>query len=151
MRTNISLMPTNCGTLLFGRAPFPKTLKRLKGADCIWNLAEELYFLVWEEQEVAKEVLFGDIRDYDVPDDIEAFVSQLNRAVALLQDGRTVFVHCLGGRGRTGMALAVIKIAMEKVSADVAIEAAIQYAGGPESKKQVAFVKTLAKYYQVGT
>jgi protein-tyrosine phosphatase len=41
------------------------------------------------------------IRDMDVPDD-EFMVQILNALDAALDEGHTVYVHCLGGIGRTG-------------------------------------------------
>ena len=42
------------------------------------------------------------IRDMDVPNSPESMIEILNAIDSALDDGRTVFVHCLGGVGRTG-------------------------------------------------
>lgn len=48
------------------------------------------------------EVIHYPIGDFGVPPDREAFRALVRRGIALLRAGKSVFVHCVGGLGRTG-------------------------------------------------
>lgn len=141
--TKIKKMPTSSGKLLFAGMPNNQMLNELIDCDCIWNLAEELDYLLPYEKLVAKEVIWGNIRDFHQPDDTEKFVSQLKHVVNLLQEGKTVFVHCFGGVGRTGMILAAIKMSLDEMTPDEALKEAFKYSGGPEKTEQFDFIYKL--------
>lgn len=113
-----------------------------KRFNIIWNLAAELPHLLDYEGKKTDTLLFGDIDDYKTPHDVEAFKSQLDLVVKSLSVGGSVFVHCIGGRGRTGMSVACIKMKLEGMSADEALAFAREVCrGGPETDIQVNFVK----------
>lgn len=140
--------PTSSGDLYYGPHPNVKTLKALKsmGIDAIWNLASELKLMVPYEKLYAKEVLFGNINDFGVPDD-SSFTSQLDRVVSLLKRGKKVFIHCFGGIGRTSTALAAIKVSLEGTDAKEALDLAGKYAHGPETYEQDEYVEKLDHLY----
>lgn len=145
----VKLFPTSSGTLFFGPLPKVAVLKHLKSLhiDAIWNLASELNLMVPYEKGYAPEVIFGNVGDYDAPKDSGLFISQLNRVISLLNAGKRVFVHCFGGHGRTGMALAALKVAMDKTPADKALSLAFDYTTGPESEEQDEYIEELDTLY----
>lgn len=112
--------------------------------DVIWNLAEELEFLVDDEKLYAKMVLTANIADYSIPDDTSEFVRQLTLVVEILRKGGNVFMHCFGGHGRTGLGLAAIKRMLDGLTADEALTFANTQCDGPETDEQKQFVTSLA-------
>lgn len=111
--------------------------------DIIWNLAEELEFLVTDEKLYARMVLAANIPDYDIPTNTDEFVRQLTLVLNVLCKGGAVFIHCFGGCGRTGLALAAIKIALDKLTAVEALAFTAIQCDGPETDSQKQFVTSL--------
>jgi protein-tyrosine phosphatase len=111
--------------------------------DIIWNLAEELGFLIDDEKLYAKMVLTANIEDYGVPEDKVEFLRQLTLVVNVLRNGGDVLIHCFGGHGRTGIGLAAIKIMLEKLTAEAALIFANNQCNGPETSEQKQFVTSL--------
>jgi len=111
--------------------------------DIIWNLAEELDFLIHDEKLYAKTVLTANIEDYGIPEDKAEFLRQLALVVSVLRNGGDVLVHCFGGCGRTGMGLAAIKIMLDKLSSAAALIFADNQCDGPETSEQKQFVISL--------
>ena len=62
------------------------------------------------------------IRDKFVPEDLEAFCSLILGIVELLHAGKTVVVHCNGGKGRTGLVVAAILVAYQNSTVMEAIQ-----------------------------
>lgn len=145
---DVKKFPTTSGQLYYGPWPGMKVLRFLKkeGVHTIWNLAAELGNLIPYEKSFVDNVLHGDVIDYDIPDKPEKFVKQLKHIVSLLNSGKSVFIHCFAGHGRTGMALASIDLLMNDAKFKEAITHAKAAAGGPETRYQVKFVDALAKY-----
>ena len=56
------------------------------------------------------------IRDKFIPEDIETFTQLVLGIVELLHTGKTVIVHCNGGKGRTGLVVAAVLIAYQNSS-----------------------------------
>lgn len=141
----IKRMPTRVGTLTFSRRPNEAIYSALEPAnlDIWWNVAAELGDLVARMQQCAAEVLWARIADYSVPTDVPAFAEQLDRVCALLSCGGAVHVSCYGGRGRTGLALACVRVFLEEEDPAVALSAAFEASGGPETEEQRAFVTRL--------
>lgn len=80
------------------------------GVNAVLNLTEEeemVDYSAWLKEEAADfglevEVKRMPIRDFSTPSVIE-MMAILNQIDAWLNAGKTVFVHCYGGIGRTGM------------------------------------------------
>ena len=138
-------MPTRCGTLTFSRRPDDEIYAALGAGevDIWWNLALELGDLTPRMHEHAAEVLVGRIPDFGVPSDVPAFAEQLDRVVTLLGCFGHVHVSCYGGRGRTGLALACVRMLLDDEEPAVALAAAREASGGPETDAQAAFVVDL--------
>lgn len=149
MSINIYKIPTTSGTLYYGPLPNKKTLEKLNelGVDIIWNLASELSLIVPYEEKFAKTVLFANIVDYSAPSN-DAFLKQLYYVAGALKNGKRVFVHCFGGHGRTGTALAAIKVLMEKMDPEDALDTAFRYAKGPESEDQEDYIRYLSDLFR---
>lgn len=107
--------------------------------DLIWNLADELTYLVDDESKYSKEVLWAEIKDFSIPSGIK-FDTQLHTVLKTLKKNGKVFIHCMGGHGRTGMVLAVIKKLLDGMSAREALFVANKYCNGPETDEQFKFV-----------
>lgn len=147
MRYTIRRFPISKGTLLFGPAPEMDSLKKLRemGVSIVWNQMKEMSFFAELEERNFKEVLIANVEDECAPDDIGLFVSQLDHICSALREGRTVFIHCQNGHGRTGMALAAILIQMEGLASEAAMKLTRSICHGPEKEAQVEFVRGLAK------
>lgn len=111
--------------------------------DIIWNLAEELVCFVDLETPWAKQVICAYIPDFQPPN--ELFNRQLKNIVAALADNKKVFVHCYGGHGRTGTALAAIKTLLDGSSPLQSLRVAKHYCSGPETREQKKFIINLYK------
>lgn len=135
-------MPTRSGTLTFSRRPNDEIYTALAAdeLDIWWNLAVELDDLAPRMREHAAEVIDGKIPDFGVPTDVPAFAEQLDRVVTILGCFGRVHVSCYDGRGRTGLALACIRMLLEDEEPDVALAAARAASRGAETEAQAAFV-----------
>lgn len=140
--------PTAKGRLYFGPKPDLETLHALKARNVstIWNLAAELDEILRDEIDIFGEenVIHSDIEDFSIPNSLDSFVRDMQNIHKRLEDEGSVFVHCYGGRGRTGMALACI--ASLENSGEIAIRLAKIYCNGPELKSQIEFVKRVKDY-----
>ena len=137
---------TNIGELwICGKRDIVELLKLppAKTYDIIWNLAEELEYFVEEEREYTHEIICAKIPDYDVPTNPKKFLEQLKSVVDVLENNGKVLVHCSGCIGRTSIAAAAIKMAMESISATKALEFTKQNIGGPETRQQKDFVRNI--------
>jgi hypothetical protein len=145
MPTLMKSMRIGGGTLSHSCAPTSAIYDDLRphALDCWWNLAEELGDLIPEMRKVAREVLWGKVRDFCAPDDLELFEQQLGRVCALLGGGGRVHVSCLGGIGRTGLAIASIRVRALGEASEDSLAAAFEACGGPVTEQQRAFVRTI--------
>lgn len=137
-------IPTSQGTLSVSPMPAEEDLTG-QHFDIIWNLGAELKHHADWQKDYADVVLLGNIKDYKAPIDAFTFTHQLEQVVKCLRSGGSVLVHCLGGHGRTGTAVACILNRLEGVSANVALKTAQKYCRGPEVDDQIAFVKSICK------
>ncbi len=135
---------TSKGTLFVSPVPSEDDLTGYH-FDIIWNLAAELKRHADWQKDYADVVLLGNIRDYDVPSDTFMFTYQLEQVVKCLQNGGSVLVHCLGGHGRTGTAVACILNRLEGMSCNASLKMARQTCFGPEVADQIEFVKAVCK------
>lgn len=136
---------TNSGNLFIGSLMDAREIHKYGKFDVIWNLASELEFLVKDEAKYAESVLFANIIDYDVPSDLSSFSNQLNLIVDCLTNSGRVFIHCFGGHGRTGMALASVLVKLHNLSVDDALSHTKNICGGPDNEFQVEFVNRFFK------
>jgi len=113
------ILPTNCnGTIFFGRMwvdwELPYLHKEINEKDIsfIFNLIEKPHGDVL----FAKEV-WAAIPDYSVPTDVQAFSDNLEFLISQLKT-KNILVHCLGGRGRTTIALSCLLIRLGETPED---------------------------------
>lgn len=142
----IKSMHTRTGTLTFSGEPHEAVYAALKAAnvDLWWSLASELDDLLPRMSETAREVLWAQIEDFSAPDNVPLFVEQLERVCAVLRGDGRAHISCLAGRGRTGMALACVRMLLDGDDPTTAIAAARDATGGgPEREEQRAFVIAL--------
>lgn len=144
----LNKFPLNDFDVYFGAVPDITTFELLEklGIYAIWNLAAELKYFSMIEEHYVDVVINGDIADFSIPKDVEAFLNQLNEIAILLKSGKKVFVHCFSGIGRSGMILAALKMFIDKASAIQALQLAELHTGGPETEIQKEFVMLLERY-----
>jgi len=134
----MKLISTQSGKLYISQSPSNSDLQS-KRFDLIWNLASELEYLIPLEQKFCNNVLFANIKDRDIPRDIILFQSQLNQVISSLMNNETILVHCMGGIGRTGLALGCILKGFG-LNANRAVGLVKNACGGPETKEQINFI-----------
>ena len=88
-------------------APFDRDLRELLGAGVSHAVvlipeAGNSPGLLAAYGDAGIEVLHYPIEDYGVPPDVEEFRALVRRGLELLREGKNLFVHCVGGLGRTG-------------------------------------------------
>lgn len=132
--------------IYYGPVPSDQTYHNLKniGVDIIWNLMEELPSIFEIEAKMYPGSINTPIEDFNVPDNEEDFLVDLERVKNYLVMGRKVFIHCLGGHGRTGMALASLIRKLEGVGPGEALIRSRAACRGPELEKQREFVRNLS-------
>lgn len=131
------------GTIYFGPMPSANTLSQLKanGITTIVNLMEELPS-VREVEEKQFKVIHCPVRDFSIPNKKE-FIKCLQKIYNELQAGEVIYVHCFGGRGRTGMALSGLLMMTDGLSPRTALSLTESLCGGPEMQDQKDFIINL--------
>lgn len=95
------------------------------------------------------EVFSVPIPDFGVPRSA-GFSMQVSRVVAAARQGRTVAVHCHGGRGRTGLFLACMAKQVKGMPADQAIQWVREYIPeAVETPEQVRFIQNYPREARV--
>lgn len=140
----LKLVSTPSGTLFISPLPDKEDLESLEKFDIIWNLTDNESYADFEK-EYAYHVYLGNIKDYNIPKDIQKFEHQLSLVINCLRLEGSVLMHCLAGHGRTGMALACVLIGMEYISAEAALKRTNRLCHGPETEEQKEFVRQYAK------
>ena len=119
--------------------PYPQDLAELRaaGIDAFVDLTETGELPPYAVDGV--EYRRAPIRDFGTPSvaEMEAILELLDE---LLARGRTVYLHCFGGRGRTGTVLGCYLVRQGWGADD-----ALASISGPETEAQRAFVKAFAK------
>lgn len=136
---------TKNGALYFGSNPTDEEYEELKANNIsvVWNLGAELTIEADLEREFA-DVVFSPIDDGYIPN-IDSFMSDLESVLNKIADGEKLFVHCLHGKGRTGLALSSLSMVLDGLGPKEAMDKAKAHCGGPEKKVQVAFIYAVAK------
>jgi protein-tyrosine phosphatase len=130
---------TRVGSLYI--SPLPMIIELNTGFDLIWNLAYEAADYATIEGFFSKKVICSRIEDCGIPWNVPAFMDDLLTVLKCLRGGGKVLVHCIGGHGRTGMALAMIKHYIDGYSADNALHFSWMTCQGPETYQQDDFVR----------
>jgi len=141
---------TKCGKLYIGPFPSEEDLISNGPFDIIWNLSYELALfdeIVSLEKSHCANLLLGNIEDYSIPNDLQLFNNQINYVVNCLKNQGKVFVHCVGGRGRTGMILSCLKSIIDDISPLSAINFSKHECNGPEMTEQCNFVLDFMRDY----
>jgi len=112
-----------------------------KEVSVVWNVQDDRESYE-EERQHFKAALWTPIEDFSAPDDRDAFLRDLDRAIALLGAGHNLYVHCAAGHGRTGLAIASILVRLG-IPAREALHQTQQAMGGPETAEQEEFVASL--------
>lgn len=134
------------GELFYGSFPSRETLIKLKEekVDLVWNLMAELPGVLKMEKEYFQ-VIHTPIYDYWIPEHA-SFLQDLDSVCSHLDSGKNVFVHCLGGHGRTGMALACMAIRLMGMTPNEALMLSKKLCNGPEVEEQKDFVRTIKDF-----
>jgi len=115
--------------------PYPRDLPELHaaGIDAFLDLTEAGELPAYPVEEV--EHRRAPIRDFGTPSvaEMEAILGVLDE---LLAGGRTVYLHCRGGIGRTGTVLGCYLVRQGQTA-----EEALASIDGPETDEQRAFVR----------
>lgn len=151
IKPDIKRVKTSSGFLYVGPLPDIKDLEKQGSFDIIWNLAWEWSYYAEVEKSYAGKVLCALIDDFCAPDEEELFFNQLEEVVDCLENGGKVFVHCMGGCGRTGTALTAIKGFLDNLSYKDALSFSKKEVGGPELMVQKAFLSEVFGVIQPDT
>lgn len=111
----------------------------------IWNLLEDDTVVNLEKNSFY--VIHTPIEDFSIPTDPDLFYKDAKRIRNLLKAGRSIYVHCMGGHGRTGMAIMFLMIMEGKDPKDslTLVKALVH---GPETKGQIMFATHQGKQVQ---
>jgi protein tyrosine/serine phosphatase len=139
----ISNYKLSLGTVYFSKAPCCvedfKCIKPLN-ISCIFNLAKELNFLYDMEAIYANEVILGNIKDFSIPENMDLFIEQINKLANYLTNGENVYVHCMGGHGRTSMVIVCLLYIFTDLTKEQIFEKVKLEVKGPETDRQIEFV-----------
>jgi protein-tyrosine phosphatase len=102
----------------------------------VFNLLEKSH----GDISLAKEI-HCPIKDYSIPKDKDLFLSCIDDIVKHLDD-KNILVHCAGGRGRTGLAIATILWRLG-YSKEEALRVTQDKVEGPETDLQIEFFMSL--------
>lgn len=137
------------GQAYFGKCPSPREREEAypwlcdRGVVAVWNLQEEASDETLEAERAAfPESIWTPIGDFGTPPDAEAFMQVVRAVAAILDAGRSIYVHCMAGHGRTGLALATLLV-HRGVDAERALRTTQRECGGPEMDDQEDFVRSI--------
>jgi protein-tyrosine phosphatase len=93
------------------------------------------------------ESIWFPIPDTRVPQSMQEFSTLIEKLAAHLNAGKTVVIHCMGGRGRTGLVAAACLLATTELTVPQAIMAVRQARSGAiENTDQENFVRDFANH-----
>jgi protein-tyrosine phosphatase len=137
------------GKLWFGSTYFSEDMMvdtfedlKSKSVSLICNLLEQNEDTFKDFESESFEVINIPIKDFSIPLDVKDFKNKLNQILFLLDDGRSIYVHCWGGHGRTGTVLLSIKVLLGH-DIKKSIEEIRLLANGPETEQQIIFATSI--------
>jgi protein-tyrosine phosphatase len=141
-------LPFN-GKLWFGSTYFSEDMMvdtfedlKSKSVSIICNLLEPNEDTFKDFESESFDVINIPIKDFSIPLDVKDFKNKLNQILFLLDDGRSIYVHCWGGHGRTGTVLLSIKVLLGH-DIKKSIEEIRLLANGPETEQQIIFATSI--------
>jgi len=104
------------------------------------------YRAALDGKQIPAEVVQFPIRDFGVPDDPQAFVSELKRVLSRWRSGESWVIHCGAGHGRTGIAAIVLLwlAGLDSEQAQIIVE---RTESGPDTEKQQEFLRALFRSF----
>ena len=100
------------------------------------------YRAALDRKQIPAEVVQFPIRDFGVPDDPQAFVSELKRVLSRWRSGESWVIHCGAGHGRTGIA-AIVLLWLAGLDSEKAQNIVERAGSGPDTEKQQEFLRAL--------
>lgn len=127
----------------FGSCPevYDLLFLRRNGVGVVWNLLDGMKHVLEIEKKYISVVIHTPTEDFNIPNR-ERFLEDLDRVWSLIQQGKHIFVHCLAGQGRTGIAITGL---LFKYGFDLTESLALTYSlcRGPERDVQREFLQDI--------
>lgn len=102
----------------------------------IWNLLED--DSIANVEKTRFNVIHTPVVDYSIPSDTDLFKKDADIVLSLLNNGESIYVHCHGGHGRTGMAILYLKVLLGE-NPQEALDEVRELVRGPEMIEQIVF------------
>jgi hypothetical protein len=125
--------------------------------DVLLSLIEEHEFtalgiptLRGHAQHYGIQVIWFPIRDVSIPTSMEEFAAMVKVVHNVLEEGKTVVIHCMGGLGRTGLVAAALLVHATELSPEEAI-AVVRRArqGTIQTVEQEQFVSSFHQFLRL--
>ncbi len=96
------------------------------------------------------QVICFPIRDISIPTSMDDFAAMVQVVHGVLEEGKTVVIHCMGGLGRTGLVAAALLIYATQLTPHEAI-AAVRSArdGTIQTREQEQFVHSFHRFLEL--
>jgi len=85
------------------------------------------------------------IEDRSIPTNIEEFIKTINQISDLMNDDKTIIVHCMGGLGRAGLTSACLLVSKGFMPSEAIKEVRLARPGAIETDEQEQFVSQFYK------
>lgn len=105
----------------------------------IWNLTTQEDQSIRYCFNIACAKIWSPIEDFSVPENKDAFLEKVDQVLTELKLGTNIYVHCLGGHGRTSIALCLVLIRLG-IDNQEALRIVEGLTGGPETNEQIEYV-----------
>lgn len=101
-------------------------------------------------QEQGMQVIWFPIRDISIPTSMAEFATMVEITNGLLQEGKTVVIHCMGGLGRTGLVAAALLVYSTELTPTEAIATVRQARPGTiQTREQEQFISDFHQFLQI--